>query len=112
MLTNPVRKHSASKKRVIPSPNSDLTSPRKRGEGEECAEEGQQSSSRGFGKLSPRVFAAVEEAVLVVLGRGLAARLDLALLGDHGLNRGPRRQLLEPALEVRQVAEIGALRLM
>src|SRR5215470_5526052 len=53
--------------------------------------------------LGPRVPAAAEEAVLVVVGRGFAARFDLALFRDHGLDSGPRRQLLEPALEIRQI---------
>ena len=41
-------------------------------------------------RSSAGVLAAIEEAILVVVGRGLAARLDVGLLGDHRLHRGTR----------------------
>src|SRR5258708_39159917 len=62
--------------------------------------------------LRPGVLAAVEETVLVVFGRGLAARLDVGLLGRHCLDRRPRGELLEPALEVRLAVDVGAVGLV
>src|SRR5436190_21956305 len=59
-----------------------------------------------------RVLAAVEEAVLVVFGRGLAARLDVGLLGRHRLDCGPCGELLEPAFEVRLAVDVGAMGLV
>src|SRR5262249_46454248 len=50
--------------------------------------------------LRPGVAAAVEEAVLVVVGGGLAVRLDGGDLGERGLHRGALADGVEPAREV------------
>ena len=51
-------------------------------------------------RLRPRVPPAIEEAVLLVVVRGLAVRLDRADLGERGLHRGPLVDRLEPAREI------------
>src|SRR6516225_2199392 len=50
--------------------------------------------------LRPGVAAAIEEAVLVVVGGGLAVRLDGADLGERGLDRGALVDGVEPAREI------------
>src|SRR5262245_43772279 len=57
----------------------------------------------------PGVAAAIEEAVLVVVGGGLAVRLDGADLGERGLDRGALVDGVEPAREIGIVLPLHAL---
>src|SRR5262245_7597671 len=62
--------------------------------------------------LRPRVLAAVEEAVLVVVGGGLAVRLDDRDLRECGLHGGALRDGAEPARQVGVVVPLDALRVV
>src|SRR5262249_43369200 len=60
-------------------------------------------TSRARASSRPGVTSAIEETVLVVLGRGLAVRLDDGDLGERGLDRGPLVDGVEPAPEIGMV---------
>src|SRR5262245_65539908 len=57
----------------------------------------------------PGVAAAIEEAVLVVVGGGLAVRLDGADLGERSLHRRALVDGVEPAREIGIVLPLHAL---
>src|SRR5262249_58412865 len=61
------------------------------------------------GTSRPGVAAAIEEAVLVVVGGGLAVRLDGADLGERGLHRRALVDGVEPAREIGIVLPLHAL---
>src|ERR1700730_1951631 len=70
----------------------------------------QPSPLRGEGARSrPCVFAAVEEAVFLIVVGGFAIRLDDGDLGERGLHRRPLVDRLEPAREIRIVVPLHAL---
>ena len=60
-------------------------------------------------RLRPRVLAAIEEAILLVVVRGFAVRFDRADLGERGLHRRPLVDRLEPAREIGIVLPLHAL---
>src|SRR5262245_39562686 len=62
--------------------------------------------------LCTRILAAAEEAVLLLVGRGLAIRFDHGDLGERGFDRRPLRDGVEPAREIWVVLPAHALGVM
>src|SRR5579863_1685156 len=63
----------------------------------------------GSRRSSPRVAAAVKEAILLIVVCRVAVRLDGADLGERGFYRGALVDRLEPAREVCIVVPLHAL---